>query len=65
MYKIKLNLKQTTDSKGNPITQLLHIKLMDASGKYIKFAKHTPELIEWINKQELEMDVESVIQSPK
>lgn len=65
MYKIKLNLKKIKTTNGYPFTHLLHVKVMDKNGKYIKFAEQTPQLIDWINSQELILDTESIIKIEK
>lgn len=43
--KIQLIFKQTDSSFGYEITTLTHVKLLDEKGNYVKFAKHSPELI--------------------
>ena len=51
--KLTLQFKQTPNPKGYNDTFLTHIKLLDDEGKYIKFLKHDPELIEFLEEQEI------------
>lgn len=53
MAKIQLKFKQKDSGFGYKETSLSHIKAMNDDGSYIKFAKHTPEIIEYISRGEL------------
>jgi len=54
--KAKLNFKRFVGPDGRPYTYLLHVKLTDDQGKYIKFAKHTDELLAQL--QEILIDID-------
>lgn len=50
--KITLTHKKTMVN-GRPVTTLTHIKAMTDDGKYIKFAKHTPALLDYLDNIEI------------
>ena len=53
---MKLSLKFTQTPMGDyNETRLTHIKLMDDDGKYIKFLKHDPELIAYLESVTIPM----------
>ncbi len=54
--KAKLNFKKFTGPDGRQYTYLLHIKLMDEQGKYLKFAKHTDEILSQLQEKVLDID---------
>ena len=54
--KAKLNFKKFTGPDGRQYTHLLHVKLMDNQGKYIKFAKHTDELLAQLQEKTFDID---------
>jgi len=52
--KIKLIHKQKQSKNGFIFTNLTHVKVMDQNGKFLAFAKITPELLDFIAQQEFE-----------
>jgi hypothetical protein len=52
--KIKLIHRQTRSAKGFVYTNLTHVKVVDDNGKFLAFAKITPELLNFISNIAIE-----------
>lgn len=55
MAKVKFTFKQKDSDYGYKETMVTHVKLMDDEGKYIKFAKQTPDLMEKLSSMEFDI----------
>lgn len=53
--KATLQFEQKNTPFGYKETKLARIKILDENGKYIKFAKHTPEVIQYLESVEIEI----------
>lgn len=53
--KLQLIIKQNPSKFGYNETRITHIKILDDEGKFIKFAKHEPELIEEIQNSTINL----------
>jgi len=52
--KIKLIHKQRKSKNGFIFTNLTHVKVMGPNGRFLAFAKITPQLLAFIDTQEFE-----------
>jgi hypothetical protein len=55
--KISLRLERRP-IEGYLTTVLTHVKVMDEAGRYIAFAQHTPELVEFLGRLQLDAPAE-------
>ncbi len=53
--KVKLQFSQKKHLRGYNITTLERIKAMEDNGKYIKFAPHNKNMIEHLEKVEIDL----------
>lgn len=53
--KAKLQFEQKETPFGYMDTKLVRIKLTDDNGKYLKFAKHSPEIMAFLQNVEMEI----------
>ena len=64
-YKCQITFKRDSLEVPGPIPQkntvtvVTHIKLMDSHGRYIKFAKHSPELLQALSRMMIELTVDN------
>lgn len=54
---IQLNAKRTENERTGVSTELTHIKLVDEKGKYIKFIRHSQELLDALRESVVAIEV--------
>lgn len=57
LLHLQLNAKRVLNEQTGIATELTHIKLVDANGKYIKFVRHSQELLDAIRDATLTAEV--------
>ena len=55
---LQLNAIRVASEQNGISTELTHIKLVDENGKYIKFIRHSQELLDAIRDSVLAIEVE-------
>ena len=61
MNKVNLTFRKEKDSNGFVITKLTHIKVSSKDGKYIKFIKHSDELLELLKNTDILINLKNFL----